>query len=77
MKIELYSASWCSNCPAAKAVLEAAGVDYQVIDIDVNPEKAMEAGIRGIPTIIVGDERYVTATLGKLREQLKSLTQST
>lgn len=73
MKAILYSASWCSNCPAAKKTLDTLGVEYTVIDIDDNPEAAQAAGIRGIPTIFTEDgEMYTTATLPKLKERLQT-----
>lgn len=74
MKAVLFSAPWCSNCPAAKAKLDQLGVEYVVVDIDDNPEAAMEANIRGIPTIVFeSGHRFTTATLNKIADHLQGL----
>ena len=33
-KLVLASASWCPSCGPAKLALTAAGVDYDVLDVD-------------------------------------------
>ncbi len=65
--VQLYSATWCAFCRAAKDYLNKLGVSYEEFDIDKDPSKAEESvkksGQMGIPvidiqgTIIVGFDR--------------------
>ena len=58
--ITMYGADWCGDCRRAKAVFEAAGVDYDHVDLEAEPERASEAvqlsgGRKRIPVIVFGD----------------------
>jgi len=55
MKILKFSADWCTPCRRIKTVLEEMELPYPVesIDIDKNPEKSGEYGIRGVPTLVL------------------------
>lgn len=65
--INVYSATWCAFCHAAKDYLDKQGVKYTDHDVDADPAAGLEAvtksGQRGIPvididgTIIVGFDR--------------------
>ncbi|MEO8862872.1 MAG: glutaredoxin domain-containing protein [Candidatus Saccharimonadales bacterium] len=65
--IQIYSATWCAFCHAAKDYLDKLGVSYEDHDIESDPKNADEAvkksGQMGIPvldidgTIIVGFDR--------------------
>ncbi|MFQ5655612.1 MAG: glutaredoxin family protein [Planctomycetota bacterium] len=59
-EILLYSAPWCPDCRRAKQFLEELGVEYEVVDIDQEPQAAKEleerTGKRGIPYLKVGEE---------------------
>ncbi len=52
-------ASWCGPCHAIAPVLEDLAANYGdtltvvKIDVDDNPRKAREFGVRGIPTLIL------------------------
>ena len=54
-KLTIYSAAWCPDCLAAKRALDDRGIDYNLVDIEQNPEavdiiiKAM--GKRVLPTL--------------------------
>lgn len=55
MKIELYSASFCSNCATLKKILNEINIDYSLIDIDT-PEgaaNAQENRVKSLPTTII------------------------
>lgn len=62
MSINLYSATWCSQCSQVKDMLMQKGVAYEVIDVDEDTE-AMDAlvaqGIRGLPVLAEGETLYV------------------
>jgi thioredoxin 1 len=56
-RILRFTASWCSPCKALAKQLEETqtNIPIEVIDIDVNPELAMEYGIRSVPTLVLLD----------------------
>ena len=54
----MYSTRHCGDCIMARATLEAAGVDYDEIDIDSDPGAAetviaINGGFRSVPTIVL------------------------
>ena len=58
-KVIRFTADWCGPCKSMAANLGQAdinGVSIEVIDIDKNPDIAMEYGIRNIPTLVMIDE---------------------
>jgi thioredoxin 1 len=50
-----FTASWCQPCKSLAKNLEGVdlGVPITVVDIDVNPEVAIEYQVRGVPTLIL------------------------
>ncbi len=52
-------APWCGPCHAIAPVLESLAADYgdaltvAKIDVDDNPQKAREFGVRSIPTLVL------------------------
>jgi len=69
MKLTVYSSTWCPDCRQAQAFLEEFGVEYELIEIDTDPEAAVrlerETGNRGIPYFVIDDERWVRAYVPK------------
>jgi glutaredoxin 3 len=61
-RIEIYAKSWCPYCARARALLEARGLAYEIIDVttDATRELAMRtrAGRRTVPQIFI-DDRHV------------------
>ena len=60
----MYSATHCGDCQMAKAVLDGMGVDYEQIDVDLDPAAAdivvaINGGYRTVPTIIFPDGRVL------------------
>lgn len=52
-KLVLYSASWCSNCPAMKLWLTQQGVSFITKDIDnVDSDELDSIGLRSIPALV-------------------------
>ncbi|MDD3886352.1 MAG: glutaredoxin domain-containing protein, partial [Victivallaceae bacterium] len=45
----------CPNCRTAKQFLDKAGIDYQVILADQDPEAARKYDINHAPTLVVTD----------------------
>jgi thiol-disulfide isomerase/thioredoxin len=67
IKIKYYSAPWCAPCKAFSPVVEEVcrenNIELIKIDIDENPQIAKDAGVRGIPTVVVEVDDAVKATL--------------
>ena len=64
VSIELWTAQWCSECPAAKKVakeLEDKGYKVEYKDFDKNKDEADKKGISVLPTaiIIVNEVTYL------------------
>lgn len=55
MKVVVYGADWCGPCRMVKGTLSRANVEFESINIEEEPNKAADAGIRGLPTIVVFD----------------------
>lgn len=79
-KIIMYSGDHCSDCTRSKRLLDSLGVEYQVIEVDGNPqalEKVMEIneGFRAIPVILFEDGTHLTEPSDKaLKTKLKTLS---
>jgi glutaredoxin len=73
--VKMYGASWCGPCRAVKAFLTAAKVPFSYVDID--DERGREAyerdrpSQRGIPLLVVGQEKIVGANLPKIEQALE------
>ena len=56
----IYSKDYCPYCTAAKRILQARGIEYKEIDVQVHPEKMAEMVTRSqrrtVPQIFFGDE---------------------
>jgi mycoredoxin len=62
MTVQLYTATWCRDCRAARQFLDAHGVVYTVIDVDVNEaasdEVVRRVGKRAIPQLVIDGEWF-------------------
>ena len=62
MVVQIYSAAWCRDCRAAKQFLEANGISYTEIDVDIDPAASAEvlrhAGKRAIPQLVIDGEWF-------------------
>jgi glutaredoxin len=72
----VYCRSWCGDCMRAKAWLRANGIDYEEIDIELQPEAAERvreiAGKIVTPTFEIQGECVVNFDEQRLRELLLS-----
>lgn len=64
MKVELYSASFCSNCDTLKKIFNEINIDYDIIDIDAQPELTQQNRIRSLPTTIITTENIRLVEVG-------------
>jgi glutaredoxin 3 len=77
-QIRVYSSQMCPYCARAKSLLKKKGVDFEEIDVTMDPvaREAMQAasgGARTVPQIFIGDthvggcdELYALEREGKL-----------
>ncbi len=54
-KIMLFTTKTCPNCKAAKAMLDKAGISYEVVDAEENAELSKQFGIMQAPTLVIAD----------------------
>ncbi len=59
-KAIVYSKDYCPYCKAAKRILQARGVEFTEIDVQIQPDKLAEmisrSGRRTVPQIFFGDK---------------------
>jgi len=82
-KVLVYSTDWCPYCSRARRLLEAKGVAYEEIDVDVVPGAreqmmARSGGRDSVPQIFIGahhvggsDELAALEAAGRLDPLLK------
>ena len=63
-RLKIYTTPWCGDCRMAKAVLNRAGVGYEEINIDNDPDAAarvlaINGGYATVPTIVMPDGRVL------------------
>lgn len=51
--LTLFSADWCQPCRQLKRELTKAGIDFDLVDIDVNADLATDCGVSNIPRLAV------------------------
>ncbi|MEO8005212.1 MAG: glutaredoxin family protein [Betaproteobacteria bacterium] len=59
-KVKVYGATWCGYCKRAKAYLQARRTPFEDIDVERSAQGQSEflaLGGRGVPVILVGDQR--------------------
>ena len=59
MDYKIYSKKNCTACDQAKALLEAKGIGYEVVDVMTTPSAQAlfrEKGWRSVPQILLGGE---------------------
>jgi ribonucleoside-triphosphate reductase len=54
-KLLLFATKTCPNCRMAKTILDNAGIVYEVIDAEENPDLTMKYGVKQAPTLIVAE----------------------
>lgn len=57
MYVIVYSADWCRHCSKVKEYLKNKNVDFEVVDVDTEPEKMLELmgnyDVKTLPQIFV------------------------
>ncbi len=74
-EIVLYSATWCGVCKRARAFLDRLGVPYREYDVE-NSRKGRRdferLNARGVPVILVGDQRVNGFSKSRLTNMLRN-----
>ena len=55
----LISADWCGTCGAVKKYIDDHSIEVTMLDADTDFDDVSKLRVRGLPTMIVGEERYV------------------
>jgi mycoredoxin len=76
--ITIYSTTWCPDCRRAKDFLKRRGVEFEEVNIEVDPDGediviAANQGKRRVPTIKVGDRFFACSPFNaeQLAEELQ------
>ena len=75
----MYSTPWCGYCHRLKSQLDREGIDFDVVDIEQQPEAALivEAANNGnqtVPTLVYSDGTAQTnPSLAQVKEKLAAL----
>jgi mycoredoxin len=75
-RLKIYTTTSCGDCRMAKAVLDSAGIAYEEIDIDRDPDAvatvlAINGGYSSVPTILLpGGQVLVEPSRQELLEAL-------
>lgn len=73
--VTMLSASWCKVCKEAKAYLNSIGVPYKDLDVEKTAEgkkRFHDLGGRGVPIILVGNQRMDGFGKDRLHQMLKT-----
>jgi mycoredoxin len=78
-QVTMYSTTWCGYCRRLKLQLDAAGVAYDEVNIERDPEAAayvqsVNGGNRTVPTVRFADETALTnPSLAQVTSKLETL----
>lgn len=70
--MKLFTAEWCAPCRQIKHFLEGYHHSIEIIDVDIKPDATIAAGIRGVPTLLLGDGSVVTGIISIKEEITKA-----
>jgi len=74
--ITMYTTSWCGYCRRLKTQLKAAGIGYNEVNIEENPQAAeyvasVNNGNQTVPTVVYPDGTAATnPSLGQVKQAL-------
>ncbi|SFJ83667.1 mycoredoxin [Cellulomonas sp. KH9] len=74
--VTMYSTTWCGYCHRLRTQLDSAGIAYDVVDIEQQPDAArlveeINGGNQTVPTVVFPDGSAATnPSLAQVRERL-------
>ncbi len=72
--VVIYSASWCGPCKSAKAWMASQNIPFTDYDVETSEQGKRDfqaMGARGVPTILVGEQRMTGFSASNLSAMLK------
>ncbi len=76
-RVILFATTTCPNCKMAKVFLDKAGIGYEVIFADKDPDTAKAFGVRVAPTLVVMHENEVIESISNLSNIRKYIDENT
>ena len=73
-RVTIYTASWCGPCKSAKAWMNTNGISYTEYDVETTEtgkRDYQEMKMRGVPTILVGNQRMTGFSSRTLQAMIK------
>lgn len=73
-KVTILSAQWCGVCTRAKAYMKSRNIAFEEWDVDKSDyarSKMNQLGAKGVPVILVGNQKMVGFSEGALDAMLK------
>lgn len=76
----MYTTSWCGYCRRLKSQLDREGIEFDIVDIEQQPEAAeiVESANNGnqtVPTLVYTDGTAMTnPSIAQVKEKLAALT---
>lgn len=77
--VTMYTTPWCGYCHRLKSQMDREGIDYDVVDIEQQPEAAQVVesannGNQTVPTLVYSDGSAQTnPSIGQVKEKLLAL----
>lgn len=76
-KVTMYSTSWCGHCHRLQRQLNEAGIEYRVVDVDVETSygariEAATGGYRTVPTLEIDGRLLVNPSLEQVGRAVAS-----
>ena len=74
--LTMYTTTWCGYCVRLKAALQGAGIAFDEVNIELDPDAAdlvmsVNGGNRTVPTLVFPDGSALTnPSLAEVREHL-------
>lgn len=72
-KYLLFTTETCKYCPEAKEILNAKGIDYEVVDATTDIENRARYRVMSAPTLVLVDTEQVFIGLDPIKEHLSGL----
>ena len=79
MSFTMYSTPWCGYCHRLKGQLDREGINYEIVDIEQNPDAAfiveeVNNGNQTVPTLVFADGSAQTnPSLAQIKAKLAAL----
>ena len=77
--ITMYSTTWCGYCHRLKSQLQREGIDFHVVDIELDPAAAeivmaVNNGNQTVPTLVYADgTAHTNPSISQVKQKLDDL----